>query len=67
MNEMAATAEQLRRVEDAFQQFLMRWAVDELMNDLANGDRIHGDIVRATENFSNYDRSYSNYRAGMDD
>jgi hypothetical protein len=65
MNHMMATAERLHAAEDALGEFLMRWAVDELINEL--GDRVHGDIARESEKFSVCEGSYSNYRAGMDD
>ena len=49
MSELMATAERLRVVKNAFQEFIELWAIDRLMEEHAASDRIAGDIIRASE------------------
>ena len=67
MKQMLATAERLHAVEDAFGKFIMLWAVDEIIDEVAGVDRIYGDIKQANEKFSVCEQSLSHYRAGFDD
>ena len=67
MDNMEAKPQRLHAVEDAFHEFLMRWAVDELIDAAAGTERICSDINRLEQNFLVCDPSFSNYRAPIDD
>jgi hypothetical protein len=47
MSDLAATAERLRVVKQAYQHFLTLWALDRLMSRPAAADRFHADIEQA--------------------
>ena len=49
MSDLAATAERLRVVKQAYQHFLTLWALDRLMTQPASATRFHADIESATE------------------
>jgi hypothetical protein len=57
MSDLAATAERLRVVKDACLDFIALYAIDQLMAENRLGDRIHGDILNASETFEKNDFS----------
>ena len=46
MSELAATAQSLRQVREAYQDFLMQWALEELTADAASMAHLARDLSR---------------------
>ena len=67
MSELAATAERLRVVKQAYQHFLTLWALDRLMTKPKAADRMHADIERAVEDPHNHDWSLLYRGSVLDD
>jgi hypothetical protein len=49
MSELTATAERLRVVKDARLEFITLWALDQLMTEDRQAERIYGDVLSAAE------------------
>jgi hypothetical protein len=49
MSDLATTAQRLRVVKEASTDFLLRWAVDDLMSEMACGERLWGDLLAGGE------------------
>ncbi len=49
MSELLATAQRLRTVKTAFQEFITLWAIDCLLDEPESSQRIAGDILREAE------------------
>jgi hypothetical protein len=67
MSEFLATAERLRVVKSAFQDFIQLWAIDQLMETHTGADRIIGDLHEVEENNAIPDFSCLYRGVGLDD
>lgn len=72
MTELAATAERLRVVKQAYQHFLTLWAMDRMMARPAAADRFRADIEqsaiqRAVDDPHNHDWSLLYRGSVLDD
>ena len=63
MSELAATAERLRTVKDACVDFLILWAVDEMMTETCAGDQLWNDLHSSPPDNS----SFSKFGRNLDD
>ncbi len=50
MSNLVATAERLRIVKDACQDFITLWALDQIMAEPHLTEQIYGDIINAPDN-----------------
>lgn len=72
MSNLAITAQRLRVVKEASTDFLLRWAVDDLMTEMACGALLWGDLLATGEAgagnaaFSN-NAAFSKFARNLDD
>jgi hypothetical protein len=67
MSELVATAERLRVVKHACADFLILWAVDEMMNQACTGDQLWQDVQSSVRPDDHHDIGFSKCGRRLDD
>jgi hypothetical protein len=65
MPNLAATAERLRTVKDACVDFLILWAVDEMIAEACAGDHLWADVQNSAAQANS--SSFSKFGRNLDD
>jgi hypothetical protein len=67
MSDLVATAERLRVVKDACADFLILWAVDEMMSQACAGDQLWRDVQSSSRPADNQEMVFSKFSPRLDD